>query len=106
MSNLNLDVKLATALDLVEALERLAVFNSVAYSEERYKKIMEIKSEILNRLTSIEFVASKEELYQDVKAGKISLNDAREKLGLERIYHPLMDSKLTNAELLSRKGRL
>lgn len=48
----------------------------------------------------------KDELFQEVKTRKISINDAREKLGLERIDHPLMNSKLTNAELLARKGRL
>lgn len=48
----------------------------------------------------------KDEHFQDVKTGKISINDAREKLGLKRVNHPLMETKLTNAELLARKGRL
>ncbi|WP_416729239.1 hypothetical protein [Fictibacillus sp. JL2B1089] len=45
----------------------------------------------------------KDELFQEVKTRKISINDAREKLGFERVDHPLMDTKLTNAELLVRK---
>lgn len=48
----------------------------------------------------------KDELFQEVKTRKISINDAREKLGLERVNHPLMNSKLTNTELLARKERL
>lgn len=45
----------------------------------------------------------KDELFQEVKTRKISINDVREKLGLERVNHPLMDSKLTNKELLQQK---
>ncbi len=45
----------------------------------------------------------KDELFQEVKAGKMSLNDAREALGFERVDHPLMDTKNTNAKLLARK---
>jgi hypothetical protein len=48
----------------------------------------------------------KDELFQEVKACKISLNDAREALGQERVDHPLMNTKLSNAELLARKGKL
>jgi hypothetical protein len=48
----------------------------------------------------------KDELFQEVKTRKISINDAREKLGHERVNHPLMDTKLTNAELLARKGQV
>jgi hypothetical protein len=48
----------------------------------------------------------KDELFQEVKTRKISINDAREALGLKRVGHPLMDTKLTNAELLARKGRV
>jgi hypothetical protein len=49
---------------------------------------------------------TKDELFQEVKAGKISLNDARESMGLTRVDHPLMNTKLTNAELLASKGQL
>jgi hypothetical protein len=48
----------------------------------------------------------KDELMQKVKAGAISLNDARATLGHERVDHPLLDTKFTNAELLERKGQL
>jgi hypothetical protein len=48
----------------------------------------------------------KDELFQEVKNRKISINDAREALGLKRVDHPLMETKLTNAELLARKGQL
>jgi predicted Zn-ribbon and HTH transcriptional regulator len=46
---------------------------------------------------------TKEELYQQVKAGKISINDVREKLGHERVENPLMNTTKTNQELLSEK---
>ncbi len=43
---------------------------------------------------------SKEELYQQLKERKISINDVREKLGHERVEHPLMNTTKTNQELL------
>lgn len=48
----------------------------------------------------------KDELFQKVKTGEISLNAAREALGLEKVDHPLMETTLTNAELIARKGQL
>jgi hypothetical protein len=45
----------------------------------------------------------KDQLFQDVKTGKISINDAREALGHERVNHPLMNTKMTNQELLLQK---
>lgn len=46
---------------------------------------------------------TKEELHQQVKAGKISINDAREKLGHGKVDHPLMNTTKTNRELLAEK---
>jgi hypothetical protein len=43
---------------------------------------------------------SKDELFQKVKAGEISINEAREKLGLEKVNHPLLNATKTNTELL------
>lgn len=44
-----------------------------------------------------------EELYQQVKARRISINAAREKLGHERVDHPLMNTTKTNRELLAER---
>jgi hypothetical protein len=46
----------------------------------------------------------KDELFQEVKAGKISINDAREEMGLTRVDHPLMNTRMTNKELLEKRG--
>jgi hypothetical protein len=59
---------------------------------------------LLNILTKERTSMEKDELMQKVKTSEISLNDAREALGHERVHHPLMNTKLTNAELLARKG--
>jgi hypothetical protein len=61
---------------------------------------------LLNILKKGRTSMTKDELFQEVKAGKISINDAREALGLERVDHPLMDTKMTNKELLERRGQL
>jgi hypothetical protein len=44
----------------------------------------------------------KDELFQEVKAGKISLKDFPEALGHERVDHLLIDTKMTNEELLQQ----
>jgi hypothetical protein len=61
---------------------------------------------LLNFLVKGRTSMTKDKLFQEVKTRKISLNDAREALGHERVDHPLMDTKTTNAELLARKGKL
>jgi pyruvate kinase len=61
---------------------------------------------LLNFLARKRTSMKKDEIFQQVKAGEISLNDAREALGYERVDHTLMNTKLTNSELLKRRGQL
>jgi hypothetical protein len=56
---------------------------------------------LLNFLAKERTSMKKDELFKLVKSGKITINNARESLGLEKVDHPLMNTTKTNAELLA-----
>jgi hypothetical protein len=55
---------------------------------------------LLNFLTKERTGMKKDELFKLVKEKRITINDARESLGLEKVDHPLMNTTKTNADLI------